>query len=307
MRRGRAGQAGGGAGRAEGPLRREANNIEWAKALEEAGVHVVYGLVGPEDPHQDALVVRDERRGLAALLPHRHRQLQPEDGAPVRGPRAAHLRPGDRRRPHPAVQPTSPATAATSRYRKLLVAPAHAAPRHRSSSSRTRATLRRGRPHRAEDEQPGRPRDDRRASTRARQAGVQIDLIVPGHLLPAPGGAGPVARTSGCASIVGRYLEHSRIYWFAHGGAEAAGSCYIGSADLMPRNLDRRGRGPGAHRATRTSRGPGRRGPRRSNLADDTLAWRPGPRRHLVAGAGGGGDRQPSPARGAGPLPTPPS
>jgi polyphosphate kinase len=62
-------------------------------ALERAGCHVVYGLVGLKTHCKTALVVRQEAPA-PPLLPHRHRQLQPEDRAPLRGPRAVHRRRG---------------------------------------------------------------------------------------------------------------------------------------------------------------------------------------------------------------------
>ena len=74
----------------------EVNNISWARKLEEAGVHVVYGIVGLKTHAKLCLVVRQEAEGLRALLPHGYRQLQPQDGADLRGPRAADLRPPDR-------------------------------------------------------------------------------------------------------------------------------------------------------------------------------------------------------------------
>ena len=82
----------------------ERRNIGWARALEEAGAHVVHGLPGPEDPREGAPRGPPRGHGRAQLRAHRHRELPRQDGAPVRGLRAVHHRPGARRRRGRAVQ-----------------------------------------------------------------------------------------------------------------------------------------------------------------------------------------------------------
>jgi polyphosphate kinase len=104
----------------------------------------------------------------------------------------------------------------------------------------------------------------------ASRAGVSIDLIIRGICCLRPGVPG-LSETIRVRSIVGRYLEHARIFRFAHGGDDGDPAFYMGSADLMPRNLDRR------VEALVPVEDPALRDQLDEiidvNLADDTLAW----------------------------------
>jgi len=108
----------------------------------------------------------------------------------------------------------------------------------------------------------------------ASQAGVEIDLVVRGICCLRPGVPG-LSDNIRVRSIIGRYLEHSRIYHFAHGSADGGPVHYIGSADWMPRNLDRRVEAlvsidqPELQQQVASILDV--------NLADDTLAWTLGP------------------------------
>ena len=215
----------------------EQANINWARKLEQAGCHVVYGLVGLKTHCKLSLVVRQEPDGLAPLRPHRHRQLQPQDRPAVRGPRPAHRRPGGRRGPRPPVQPAVRLLAADASYKRLLVAP-----------TRVRDGLIE-RIDREIDAPPRRPPAGIRikvnsivdeaiidALYRASQAGVPVDLLVRGICALRPGVPG-LSENIRVRSILGRFLEHCRVFWFGNGGEPEV---WIGSADLMHRNLDRR-------------------------------------------------------------------
>jgi polyphosphate kinase len=214
----------------------EENNITWARALERAGVHVVYGLVGLKTHAKIALVVRRETDGLRryvhlgtgnynATTARLYTDLglltcRPEIGADA-SDLFNFLTGYSRQR----------------RYRKLLVAPVSLRERLESLIRREIALAEQGR--------VGRVIFKLNAVVdppmiellyQASRAGVKVDLIARGICCLRPGIPGLSEHIS-VRSIVGRFLEHSRIYYFANGGADEV---YLGSADLMQRNLDRR-------------------------------------------------------------------
>ena len=167
----------------------EQANIDRARVLEEAGVHVVYGLVGLKTHAKILLVVRQEADGIRRYCHVGTGNYNAQTGAALRGPRAALGRPRARRRPHRAVQ-LPHRLQPLGRYRRLLVAPEHLRP------GVPRADPRRGgegprRPDRDEGEQARRPRADRRA-LRRRRPRARIDLIVRGMCCLRPGQAGPL-------------------------------------------------------------------------------------------------------------------
>jgi polyphosphate kinase len=218
----------------------EGANIEWARALETAGVHVAYGLIGLKVHSKTLLVVRDESDGLRRYC---HIGTGNYNSRTARIYEDLGLLTCD---PDIGSDLTQLFNALTGYgrnvdYRRLLVAPR----RLRSGI----VELIRGEVA-AEQAEPGRGRIIMKMNSlvdtelidelyAASQAGVAIDLIVRGICCLTPGVPG-LSETIRVRSIVGRYLEHSRIYRFANGDGLGRTRVLIGSADLMPRNLDRR-------------------------------------------------------------------
>jgi polyphosphate kinase len=217
----------------------EGANIEWAKALETAGVHVVYGLVGLKVHTKTALVVRDEADGIRRYC---HIGTGNYNSKTARIYEDVGLLTCD---PDIGTDLTQLFNFLTGygrdvKYQTLLVSPHTTRTGIEALISNEVAVAQAG----------GRARitlkmnslvdtqmiDDLYAAS---QAGVEVDLIIRGICCLLPGVPGLSERIR-VRSIVGRYLEHSRIYRFANGDGPDQPRVLIGSADLMPRNLDRR-------------------------------------------------------------------
>ncbi len=214
----------------------EESNIGWARKLESAGVHVVYGLLGLKTHSKIAMVVRKE-------------------GDRIR--RYVHLATGNYNSVTSQVYTDlglftvdddigADATdlfnyltgySAKTDYRKLLVAPINLRQRMTALIEREVQHQREGRGgHLIFKMNALTDRGMIQQLYRAAQAGVKMDLIVRGMCCLRPGVPG-ITDTVRVTSIVGRFLEHSRIYYFRNGGQD---EIYLGSADVMTRNIDRR-------------------------------------------------------------------
>jgi polyphosphate kinase len=214
----------------------EENNITWARKLEKAGVHVVYGLVGLKTHTKTLLVVRREQGQIRRYV---------HIGTGNYNPKTARLYTdlglfSSREELGADLTDLFNYLTGYSRqdqYKKLLVAPV-------TLRDRMTALIQREVEH---CQQGGQGRIVAKMNSlvdpaiiaklyEASQAGVKIDLIIRGICCLRPGVAG-VSDNIQVISIIGRFLEHSRIFYFHNNGQE---EIYIGSADWMPRNLDRR-------------------------------------------------------------------
>ena len=214
----------------------EVNNISWARKLEQAGVHVVYGVVGLKTHAKLCLVVRQEAEGLVRYCHIGTGNYNPktariyEDlGVLTCDPQVGE----DLTRLFNQLSGIAP----RSRFKRLLVAP---------------RTVRSGLVEHIEAEVERHEKSGKGhiifklnsivdeqtidALYRASQAGVRVDIWVRAICALRPGVEG-MSENITVRSTLGRFLEHSRIYWFAGDGEPTV---YIGSADMMHRNLDRR-------------------------------------------------------------------
>jgi polyphosphate kinase len=214
----------------------EENNIEWAARLAESGVHVVYGLVNLKTHSKVALIVRREDHGLQTYTHVATGNYNPTTAKLYTD---LGLVTSDPDIGEDATDLFNFLTGFSlqKEYKRLLIAPVNLRERMLSLIEREREHAEAGRTARiAAKVNRLTDLDTIDALYRASQAGVRIDLIVRGACMLRPGVAG-ISQTVHVRSVVGRFLEHSRIFHFANGGED---DVYIGSADWMARNFDRR-------------------------------------------------------------------
>jgi polyphosphate kinase len=214
----------------------EANNITWARQLEDAGVHVAFGSATLKTHVKTALVVRREADGIRRYVHlgsgnynSKTARLYTDVGLITCSPSIG-----------ADVSDLFNSLTGYSRqrlYRKLLVAPVNLRARFIELIRREAQHAVAGRAARIIGKMNALVDAEVIDELyRASQAGVDIDLIVRGICCLRPG-LPDVSENIKVISIIGRFLEHSRIWHFANGGAE---EFYLGSSDWMPRNFDRR-------------------------------------------------------------------
>ena len=214
----------------------EESNIEWAKALEREGVHVVYGLLGLKVHSKVILVVRREGDAIRRYC---HLATGNYNPGTAKSYTDLGLFTADEEIGAAATDLFNYLTGYSGKKQlsKLLVAPLNLRERMEELIQREIEVQHKGgNGHlifvmNALEDGPM-----IKLLYRASQAGVKVDLIVRGACSLRPHISG-VSDNIQVISILGRFLEHSRIYYFANHGSP---QCYVGSADLMPRNLNRR-------------------------------------------------------------------
>lgn len=214
----------------------EESNIGWARMLEQEGVHVVYGLLGLKTHAKVALIVRKEGEHIRRYI---HLGTGNYNAATAQVYEDMGLFTVD---PEICADATDlfnylTGYSAKKEYRKLLVAPVNLRQRFEALIEREIEHHKAGRPaHLLFKFNALVDKSIIQKLYQASQAGLKVDLIVRGICCLRPGIKG-LSENIRVVSILGRFLEHSRIYYFENAGEPQV---YLGSADLMPRNLDRR-------------------------------------------------------------------
>ncbi len=217
----------------------EQNNIEWARQLERSGVHVVYGLVGLKTHTKVAIVARDEGADIRVYCHVGTGNYNPKTATTYEDFGLLTADPGI----GTDVQRLFNYLTGYGRdvqYQRLLVAP------HNLRTGLAKLIRSERKAHRRYGNGSILMKMNSLVDPNlidelyaASADGVRIQLIVRGICCLRPGLVG-LSENIMVRSVVGRYLEHSRVYRFAHGAGQDRPAVYFGSADLMPRNLDRR-------------------------------------------------------------------
>lgn len=214
----------------------EEHNIEWARKLDEAGVHVVYGVIGLKTHGKLTLVIRREGESLKRYVHIASGNYNPTTSCVYTDLGMFTV---DDQIGRDATELFNYLTGFSNQkhYRKLMVAPVSLRENLNELFDREIQHKRMGRPAHVI------AKFNRLADLQVveklyemSQAGVKIDLIVRGICMLRPGIPG-LSENIRVRSVVGRFLEHSRVFWFANGGDDEV---YIGSADWMSRNLKHR-------------------------------------------------------------------
>ncbi|MDJ0725199.1 MAG: polyphosphate kinase 1 [Prochloraceae cyanobacterium] len=214
----------------------EQSNINWAKKLEDAGVHIVYGLIGLKTHTKTLLVVRQEGEEIRRYV---HIGTGNYNSKTAKLYTDLGLLSCQEELGADLTDLFNYLTGCSQQqsYRKLLVAPVNMRTRMIAMIRREIDHARQGNSGRILAKMNSLVDPEIIATLyEASQAGVEIDLIIRGICCLRPGLEG-VSENIRVISVIGRYLEHSRIFCFHNNGEE---EIYIGSADWMPRNLDRR-------------------------------------------------------------------
>jgi polyphosphate kinase len=214
----------------------EESNIEWAKALERAGAHVVYGIIGLKVHCKVTLVVRREQDRIARYV---HLSTGNYNAVTAHLYTDIGLFTNDEEIAGDVSNLFNYLTGYSDKidYRRLMVAPVNLRSRLEAMIAREiEIALRGDKAHLIFKVNSLAEPEIIRLLYEASRAGVRIQLLVRGICCLRPG-VPQVSENIEVTSIVGRFLEHSRVYYFHNGGEE---EIYIGSADLMSRNIDHR-------------------------------------------------------------------
>lgn len=214
----------------------EESNIGWAKMLEREGVHVIYGLLGLKTHSKVLLVVRKEGDGIRRYI---HLATGNYNAVTAQLYEDLGMFTCDEEIGADVTDLFNYLTGYSAKqdYHKLLVAPINLRQRMEALIRREIEHQKQGRPARLifkVNSLVDKPMIQ--LLYQASQAGVKVDLLVRGICCLRPGLKG-FSENITVTSVLGRFLEHSRMYYFLNGGSE---EIYLGSADLMPRNIDRR-------------------------------------------------------------------